>query len=689
MVDEKNYSILVVDDEDTIRRMIKRILLVKGYEVFEACDSDEALVFLKNQTVDLLITDYFMPGMNGLDLLIETSKLYPDMERIMITGLGEKDLYLEAINKGSIFSVIEKPILPEDLFDIVQRALDVHTARFNEQQELQHLKEQYHDFFDRTSNLIQCTDVSGNFIYVNPAWHKVMGYDKDELNTINFINLIHEDYREKLQDIIERIQIGEIAETFDAVMISKEGGFIYVEGAASTQGHMEGIVAVNYILRDITERRKAEEEVQIRLKQEIMIAQIAHLLAIAEEPAFVTSAILEIVGESAKVDRAYIYAVNEKKKMFSKIDTWCATPDAVDTQWEMTVPFSYLPWVYEKFQKESIFIYKHHENIPQPDIGFIKKHSIMSNLIFPIRTGITIVGILGFDIIREQRDWEDNEVAILRASVDIIANAWTRQQEIDYRKEKEREAEQSRLLVIRADRLAALGTMAAGIIHEIAQPLNAINVSAQTILYGMSRGWSKDESKIEKSLDLIVDQVKRMNEIITNMRGFARDGLTTIREKTNLNTLVKHVFEMLGEQMNAHGIDFRLDLGDIPDIEMNTQQILQVLLNLVTNARQALDETQTQDNIITIETSVQMDAYVILKVADNGPGIPFELHEKIFDPFFTTKDVGKGTGLGLSISSGIINDHNGVLDVETNESGGTTFIIKLPIMQPETETESS
>ena len=226
----------------------------------------------------------------------------------------------------------------------------------------------------------------------------------------------------------------------------------------------------------------------------------------------------------------------------------------------------------------------------------MKKHHVTANLIFPIRTGITLVGILGFDMLGKPREWDTSEVAILRASVDIIANAWIRQQEIDYRKEKEREAEQSRLLVIRADRLAALGTMTAGIIHEITQPLNTINVSTQTILYGLSRGWELDDEKVPKSLDLIVDQIKRINEIITIL-------------------------------------------------------------------------TYSSDN-----------STIVLEVIDNGPGIPADIREKIFDPFFTTKDVGKGTGLGLSISSGIVRDHNGVLDVQSNENEGATFIVRLPVV---------
>jgi len=343
------------------------------------------------------------------------------------------------------------------------------------------------------------------------------------------------------------------------------------------------------------------------------------------------------------------------------------------------VPFHVIPWLTKKITTESIISFSSPEEIPEPDCHFMKKHHVTANLIFPIRTGITIVGIIGFDVVGKSRGWDPHEIAILKAYVDIIANAWTRQQEIDYRKEKEREAEQSRLLVIRADRLAALGTMAAGIIHEITQPLNAITVSTQTILNGLSHGWELDDTKVKNSLGLIVGQIKRMNDIITTMRTFAHEGLPAARERANLNTLVQHVHTMLGEQMKAHGIEFELNLGAIPDIEMNTQQILQVILNLVTNARQALDDIEREGKKITLSTRPS-NYTIVLKVIDNGPGIPVDLQEKIFDPFFTTKDVGKGTGLGLSISSGIIHDHNGVLDVQSSLNEGATFIVNLPVV---------
>lgn len=675
---EKKHSILVVDDEEAIRTLIGKVLSYNGFSAHPAGGYDEALELCKHQKFDVILTDYVMPGKNGLDLIIETNKLYPDTVKILFTGMGGQDLYRDAINRGAIFSLLEKPLNNIQLCETVAKAVEFRSQQLRIQREIRQLQEQYHTIFDYTTDLIQCTDTHGNFIYVNPAWHKTLNYNCEDLTNITLFDLIHKDFRGEIRKIIDRVYAGEMTDAFETIMVSSNGSHVYLEGSATVQLQNEEVLAVNFILRDVTARRRAEKEIQNRLRQETVIARIAHLLANSEEPVFVYPAILEIVGELAKADRVYIYSLNENERMFSCIETWGAQPLWRNSQWEDTVPYSALPNIHEKIKNDDVLVFNNIEDFPEPEKEFMARHKVKSNLIFPIRTSTSVAGLVGFENLETSLNREESELAILKAAVDILANAMTRQAEINYRKQKEHEADQSRLLVIRADRLAALGTMTAGIIHEITQPLNAINVSTQTILYGMSRGWEFDNNKVRNSLDLIVDQIKRINEIISNMRAFSRDGLPAVREKANLNTLVQRVLTLHSEQMKAHGIEVEYYPGDVPDYEMNTQQVLQVILNLASNAYQSLDESENSNKKITVSTSASKE-YILLEVSDNGQGVPQDILGKIFDPFFTTKEVGKGTGLGLSISSGIVNDHNGVLDVRNNESGGATFVMRLPL----------
>ena len=678
MIDAKHPRILVVDDEEPIRTLISRLLDRRGYTVSGASRYDEAMDMLATERFDILLTDHMMPGKKGLDLIVESNKKYPDIIKILFTGMGGRDLYREIINKGAVFSLIEKPFTNDQLVDTVDRALEFRSKRLKELKQIERLQEQFHTIFDHTTDLIQSTDLWGSYIYVNPAWHKALGYTDDDLEDLTVFDIIHEDCRTALRDIIDRLNSGEMVTAFDTVMIARDGSRVYLEGNATAQMQQDDMVAVSYIFRDVTERKRAADAMRHRLKQETMVARIAHLLATAEEPKTVYGAILEIVGETADVSRTTMYRVDRDMQAFVRVGGWSAA-SSDDSERNDSIPYSDLTDLRRAIQKGEVVQVHAHDQLPKSVGAYFERNSITSCLVLPVYTGSNVVGVIEVDS-SEHHVWDDKDKSMLKAAVDIIANAWTRQLAIDVRKTKEKEAEESRLLVIRADRLAALGTMAAGIIHEITQPLNAINVSTQTILYGISRGWQVDSEQVTDSLNLIVDQIKRMNDIITNMRAFARDGMKTARETTSLNMQVNRVIIMMQEQMRAHNIDLEINYGDLPDIEMNSQQILQVILNLITNSRQALDEHDISEKKIRVNTYVE-DSMAVLEVTDNGPGIPDDLLDKIFDPFFTTKEVGKGTGLGLSISGGIVVDHNGVLDAWTNDEGGATFIMKLPMNQ--------
>ncbi len=678
MKEKSGPSILVVDDEEPILRLVRTLLNLKSYRVRCASNSREALALMEEEPVDVLLTDHMMPGGTGLDLIDQVNRLYPDTVKILLTGVGDRDLYREAINRGAVFSLIEKPFHNQHLLDTVDKAIDHRYHNLREKEEMQRLHDQYHAIFDHTTDLIQSTDSHGKFVYVNPAWHHSLGYMEEHLPELTVEDIIHPSWRDRFAEIADRVKAGKKVKTFETVMIARNGSSIYLEGNVIGKYDEGENAAVSCMFRDVTERKRFTAELQARLRQETMIARIADLLARSEEPEAVYGDILSIVAESVAVDDAFIYSLDDTTRSFAPVVSWnrpgMPSPDGITP----CVRYEDVPRFTTLIRDGATISVNTASPLREPDRTFFLSMGAASLLAFPIAIGSCVVGVLAFMTSDSTREWDEAEIGMLKAASDIIANAWTRQMEINVRRQKENEVEQSRLLVIRADRLAALGTMAAGIIHEITQPLNAINVSTQTILYGLSRGWKIDGEKAVSSLNLVVEQVKRMTDIITNMRAFARDGLPAARDKDNINAHVNRVFTMLGEQIKAHNIEVEFRLGDVPDIWMNTQQILQVILNLVTNARQALDEKEGGERRITITTRAD-ETYVILEIADTGPGIPDSIRERVFDPFFTTKEVGRGTGLGLSITMSIIQDHGGHIDVHTNEAGGATFVVRLPI----------
>lgn len=242
------------------------------------------------------------------------------------------------------------------------------------------------------------------------------------------------------------------------------------------------------------------------------------------------------------------------------------------------------------------------------------------------------------------------------------------------------EAEQ---LLIHAGKMATLGEMATGVAHELNQPLTVIKTASNFLLKKVEKGEPvppETLSTLSKEMDSYVD---RATKIINHMREFGRREDQSL-ESVDVNQAVDRAFTMLNKQFSARGIRINWQLGDdLPPVIASYDQLEQVLINLLVNARDVLEEKTGSDYSdtpeITVETSREEDC-VIIRIGDNGGGIPEDIIHKIFEPFYTTKKVGKGTGLGLSISYGLINDFGGTIHAE-NRDGGAQFTIKLPVAE--------
>lgn len=236
--------------------------------------------------------------------------------------------------------------------------------------------------------------------------------------------------------------------------------------------------------------------------------------------------------------------------------------------------------------------------------------------------------------------------------------------------------------LIQAGKLATLGTMAAGMAHEINQPLNVIQICADLMLKMIKKGITIPDEELVVMANDIIENVARASGVIKHVRDFARQSDRDLK-KLNLNDPIRDVFKVLGHQLTVHSVKVNLELEeDLPEIRAEHNRLEQIFINLVTNAIDAMDEKAEArgggvEKILTIKTCVR-DDLVVASVADTGVGMSEAVKQKIFEPFFTTKETGKGTGLGTSISFGIIKDYNGTIDIESVEGQGAKFIIKFP-----------
>jgi C4-dicarboxylate-specific signal transduction histidine kinase len=241
--------------------------------------------------------------------------------------------------------------------------------------------------------------------------------------------------------------------------------------------------------------------------------------------------------------------------------------------------------------------------------------------------------------------------------------------------EKEIKKLEKRTQLIQASKMSTLGEMASGIAHELNQPLNVIRVGASFIAKTIDRGEKVKDEELGTVTKRIVGQIDRAAAIISHMRDFARVDVTT--SELDVNKPIRSIFTILGQQFKVRNIAVELDLGvNLPPIMADSNKLEQVLLNLILNARDAMEEKGEPDAKLTIKSFLD-NGQVTLTVSDTGKGIPEDIQDKIFEPFFTTKSEGKGTGLGLSISYGIVKDYGGTIEVRSKEGVGTTFWLKF------------
>jgi PAS domain S-box-containing protein len=239
---------------------------------------------------------------------------------------------------------------------------------------------------------------------------------------------------------------------------------------------------------------------------------------------------------------------------------------------------------------------------------------------------------------------------------------------------RELEAVQSQL--VHTEKIASLGRMAAGVAHEINNPLAGILIYAELLQRDLAA-----EASYRENLEVIIHQTMRCQQIVNRLLDFSRQTLGQ-KKLFDLNDVIHRCVELISHQAFFHNIKVVEDLDPLlPQIVGDPGQLQQVFTNLLLNAADAM---RGQGQITIVSRPTPEGDGVLLSFTDTGPGIPPEIRDKIFEPFFTTKPPGKGTGLGLSIVYGVMQRHGGTIAAQSPPGGGTTFAIRLPLENRET-----
>ncbi len=260
-------------------------------------------------------------------------------------------------------------------------------------------------------------------------------------------------------------------------------------------------------------------------------------------------------------------------------------------------------------------------------------------------------------------------------------------QNLEHRiKEALNKQEEQQQIIVHQSSLSSLGELAAGIAHEINQPIQNISLSAEGIQFELLEE-NPDQTFIKQSVSEIFEDIVRVREIVDHIRVFSSGQKETVFESFSVSDCVESAISMIQRQYQNHNIELQLKLNyGVPEVLGNPHKVEQVIHNLLSNARDAVEERfekdQTFRKTITISTGVDENE-VFIEVRDNGIGIPQNKKTDIFLPFVTSKQLGKGTGLGLSISYSLINEMKGRIEVKSRVMDGTSMKVIIPITNAE------
>ncbi len=398
---------------------------------------------------------------------------------------------------------------------------------------------------------------------------------------------------------------------------------------------------------------------------------------------------LKTIAKFINAHHSFILILSEDNTFSDEVYEWCHESSLLSINEIDGLKYDDLPLISECISRsKNIFIpslakfsediSRHSKRLPWNDI--------QSAIRVPMISGNSVIGILGFDSITEENSWSENTATQLKIVSDVFVNALER-------KWAEMERKELEIQLQHTHKMKGLGTLAAGVAHELNQPLMVIRTYVQMLLKGTDETFNNYEE-----MKMIEKNTGRMKRIIDHLKDFSRQTPSEV-QPVDVNEMIDDAFLMMTEQLNREDIVVERHLSDqLPKVQGSLHQLEQVFVNLITNAMDAIrdkrenggtivetapEQKSSQSNgKVEIITRLAGDAedFVEILVSDNGCGVPGDIAARVFDPFYTTKDVGRGTGLGLSISYGIIKDHKGTIEITQTGPEGSTFLTRLPVV---------
>jgi len=539
------------------------------------------------------------------------------------------------------------------------------------EEELRTSQQRLRDVISNAPVVLFALDREGNFVLSQGKGLERLGLAPDEAVGRSIFQM----YRDN-PSVIRNFRRALSGESFETTV--EVGSLVYEVWYSPLREAVSRITGVVGVAVDVTARAQAERYLRRRLDLEKLIARISASF-ISRPPERVDQGIqeaLEQVGEFMGVDRTYVFLFSEDGATLSNTHEWCAQGVTPQRQHLQNLRASDFSWWMEHLRRlEPIYIAQV-AALPEEaaaERAALEAQQIQSLLVVPMSSGGRLVGFVGFDSVREEKTWHEDDEALLETLGSIFTTALERRNAELRRRLLEEQLRQ-------AQKMEAVGRLAGGVAHDFNNLLTIISGYAHLLA---SSDVTTDE--VRRTALEIVQAAGRATELTQQLLTFSRRQVA--EPKTlDLNHLIARMESWLRRTVGER-VELELNLRPgLPAVVADPGQIEQVLINLALNARDAMPEggrlTIETDAVELVERRGPGDlapgSYVKLSVKDNGSGMDRAVRSRAFEPFFTTKEPGKGTGLGLSIVYGIVKDHQGEIAVESEPGQGTCVTIYLP-----------
>jgi PAS domain S-box-containing protein len=658
---EQPIKVLLIEDSPTDARLLRIFLGENATHQFEITHVERLAAGMERiakEHFDVIVSDLVLPDSQGIQTFEQLEARIEDVPIIVLSGSDDETLAVTAVREGAQDYLVKGRIDSHSLVRSITYAIERHRVERRLQESEKHYKFLLESITDYSYSVNIENGKPGKATH-GPGCVSITGYTAAEFEADPdlWFRMVHEVDREAVRGQIDRILDGETPMPLEHRIIHKDGQLRWVRHTVVPGRDREGrLISIDGLIANITLRKKAEAD-------------------LVKSEAFYHSLVENLPQNILRKD------LNERFTFANQ--RFCAMLGKPLEEIIGKTDFDFFPpELAEKYQRDDRYVIRTGQTFETVE----ENHAPTGEKLYVnvIKTPIydvkgQIIGIQGiFWDITERKRFEER---LQKANQELAAS------EAALRKSHE-ELKAAQLQLIQAEKMESVGTLAAGVAHEVKNPLAILMMGVNYLTKKLGGA----EENMQQVLKEMREAIDRADTITRGLLDFSSSRQLAIKPE-NINTLIEETLRLVRHELRKRQIVVQKNFAErLPSVGVDKRQIQQVLVNLLVNAAHAMPEggtliVRTYIKQLTETTHAEGsrkamhfwvgDMALVTEVEDTGPGIPEENLTKIYDPFFTTKPTGVGTGLGLPVSRKIIELHGGSLDIRNVKGGGVRATILL------------